>query len=289
MKNILRIIRELLYDIVPHDLLMKIYFRMSLNESLNLKQPKTFNEKICWYKLRYCANNDLIIKCADKNRMREYFFEKGLEQNLVPQIGLWEDAHDINFDYLPDKFVLKTNHGCHFNIVCTDKKSLNKEKAIKILNSWLKIKYGKLNIEPHYDKIKPMIIGEKYVGEIDSGAVDYKLHCFNGKPSFFEICHSRVINGDALSSSYDCNWNKMNLYKYGEKDIEKPICLSEMLDIATKIAIDFPYVRIDFYVLDKKPLIGELTFSPAGGMDRDLTLESDIKIGEKFDITKIKS
>ena len=289
MKDLLRKTRELLYDLLPHGLLMKIYFYLSLKRKLDLKNPKSFNEKICWYKLNYCSDNDLVVMCADKYKMREYFDKKGLKQYLVPQIGLWKNGNEIDFGTLPNEFVLKTNHGCHFNIVCTDKTIINKEEIVNKLNGWLKIKYGKLNVEPHYNKIEPLIICEKYIGDLNKNTMDYKLHCFNGKPCYFEVCHSRVIDGDALSSSYDIDWKKLKLYKYEEIEIEKPSCLKEMLNVASVIAADFPYVRIDFYILDNKPLIGELTFSPAGGMDRDLTFESDLKIGNIFNISNIKS
>lgn len=289
MEDIKRIIRELLSDILPHSLLTKLYFRYALSRKLDLKNPKSFNEKICWYKLYYCPNNELIIKCADKYLMRDYLKEKGLSKYLVPLIGHWKSADEINWDELPDKFVLKTNHGCHFNIVCKDKSILNEHETKKKLNKWLSIKYGKLNIEEHYNKIEPLVIAEEYIGEMDESVVDYKLHCFNGSPFFIETCSERTINGDAVYDGFNLKWENLNYYDCPKSNIQKPNCLKEIIEIGKQISKDFPYVRIDYYILNDKPLIGELTFVPAGGMSRKLLPEADYELGKEFDIKRLKS
>lgn len=284
MDDIKRIIREILSDILPYSLLTKLYFRYALSRKLDLKNPKSFNEKICWYKLYYCPNSELIIKCADKYLMRDYLKEKGLSEYLVPLIGHWKSADDINWYELPNKFVLKTNHGCHFNIVCKDKNALSEYETKKKLNKWLSIKYGKLNIEEHYNKIEPLVIAEKYIGEMDENVVDFKLHCFNGKPMFFETCSERITNGGAISNAFDLKWNRLDYFKCQNININKPICLDKMIEIGQKISKEFPYVRIDYYVVNKKPLIGELTFVPAGGMDFDMKQEIDNELGSILNI-----
>ena len=126
----------------------------SLLGKLDLKNPRTFNEKLQWLKLYYYPQNDLAVKCADKYRVREYIKDKGYENTLVPLLGAWDNVEDIDWDSLPNKFVLKCNHGCAYNIVCNDKTEFDRIKAKKQLNTWLKEDFGAFNIEPHYSNIK---------------------------------------------------------------------------------------------------------------------------------------
>lgn len=243
----------------------KIMYRVYTKKKLNLKSPELFNEKLMYLKLNEYNNSELVIKCADKFKVQEYVKECGLEHILNPIYETYNDANEIDFEKLPDKFVLKCNHGCGFNIICTDKNKLDKEKAIKTLNKWLKMKFGKDTRELHYVKINPVIICEKYI-ETSAGILpnDYKIYCFNGTPRIILTCTER--EKDLRLNFFDTEWNELILgheKNRSENIIEKPTCLKEMLDAAKILSKPFKFVRVDFYDLDGKPVFGELTFTPA--------------------------
>lgn len=151
---------------------------------MDLKNPKTFNEKIQWLKLHDYPNNQLVINGADKYKVREYVKKKGLGDILVPLLRHWDRPEDIDWEKLPDKFVLKCNHGCAYNILCNNKNAFDKDDAIKKIKKWMKEDFGAFNIETHYSKIKPHITCEKFLGDC---IVDYKFFCFNGKPEYIYI------------------------------------------------------------------------------------------------------
>ena len=275
------------YEITNPVFISKVYFRIVLKQKLSLNNPRTFNEKIQYYKLFYCANDNKIVTCSDKYRIREYLRTKKLEQYSIPLIGFWEDTRDIQWDILPNQFVLKCNHGCAYNIICKDKEQFDKQKATRQLNKWLREDFGKFNAEPHYSLIKRGIVCEKYLGDGSSDfLVDYKVHCFNGKPLFVLICSGRAQHS-AEYDYYDLKWNRLPYSTTHSSDFDKPDCLDEMVDISQQIASDFPFVRVDFYVVNQRPIIGELTFVPAGGLDNTLTPEADVEIGKMLDISAI--
>ena len=145
--KIRRKLQTILFNIVPHDTLSKLYYRIYLKESLDLNNPKKLNEKLQWYKLYYCPNNPTVIKCSDKYQVREYIEDKGYSKYLTNLIGVWDNANDIDWDALPDKFVLKCTHGCAYNILCHNKKEFDKKAATSQLNRWLKEDFSKFNVE----------------------------------------------------------------------------------------------------------------------------------------------
>lgn len=267
------------FDIFGPVTMSKVYFRIVMKQKLNLKAPKTFNEKIQWYKLFYCPYNENIIVCSDKFRIREYLSKKNLIQYAIPLIGVWETTDDIAWDKLPKRFVLKGNHGCAYNIICPDKNELDRARTIKLLNKWLHEDFGKFNAEIHYSKIKPLIIGEEYLGDGESSfLVDYKIHCFNGKAKFTLICSDRERNKSNYDY-YDLEWNRLDYSRTEPKKFKRPESFDEMVRVAEEIAADFPFVRVDFYEVNGKPVLGELTFVPAGGLDDTLTCRGDLEMG----------
>lgn len=243
----------------------KIMYKVYTRKKLNLKKPQLFNEKLMLLKLNYYNHNELVVKCADKYKVQEYVKECGLEHILNPIYAIYNDANEIDFDKLPEKFVLKCNHGCGFNIICTDKSKLNKQETITQLNKWIKKKFGKDTRELHYLKIKPVIICEKYI-ETSAGILpnDYKIYCFNGVPKIILTCTERE---NALKLNFfDLNWNELMLgheKNRAQGEVKKPSCLKDMIEAATILSKPFKFVRVDFYDLDGKPVFGELTFTPA--------------------------
>ena len=178
--------------VLPPATLSKIYFRIVLNRKLDLKHPESFNEKIQWYKLNYCPKNRKVILCADKAKLHKYLEKKGYGRMAVPIIGIWKSSDEIDYDSLPDQFVIKCNHGCGYNIVVRDKKKLNWRVAKEQLDSWMKEDFGYFNAEPHYLKIPKRIVCEEYLGDGTSEFMsDIKIHCFNGEPKLTLVCFER--------------------------------------------------------------------------------------------------
>ena len=167
----------------------KLIYRLHTHKKLNLKNPTLFNEKLMYLKLNKYNNDELVSNCADKIKVRDYVKECGLEKILNEIYGVYEDANFINFEALPDKFALKCNHGCGYNIICADKANFDKNEAIKKLNAWKNTRFGYETAEIHYLKIKPLIYAEKYI-ESKDGILpnDYKIYCFNGKAKIILVC-----------------------------------------------------------------------------------------------------
>ena len=285
IENIKYKIRSVMYDITSAEFMSKVYFLLTLKYRLDLKNPLTLNEKMQWYKLNYCQNNKEIIECADKYLLQNFLRRNNLESTIIDLYGAWDSADEIDFDKLPNQFVLKCNHGCRYNIICNNKKTFNKENAKRKLNIWMNQDFGKLNAEPHDSKIKRKIICEEYVHTYNNKITDYKIHCFNKKPMLIEVCEDRNSFGVAAYEFMDINYN--NIDKNGAS-IEKPPHLQEMIVIAKEVCKHFPYVRVDFYDLKNKPVIGELTFVHGAGLSTTISKKQDIEFGKYFDLSKIK-
>ena len=256
-----------------------VTYRIKFGKKLDLNNPQTLNEKLLWLKFNYYWNNrDLICLCADKYRVRKYIEEKGFGYLLNSLIGVYEDVNDIIWDQLPQSFVIKSNVGFGHNIVVKDKKSLNINKTKKVLRRWLKDNYQYLNYyEIQYKDIKHYILIEKYIGDAKRGLPsDYKFYCMNGKCKTIMYCDDRIIGRRASYYFMDTKWN---LLPYTEealhnptKEIPKPQVLNNAIEIAESLSKDFPFVRVDLYLLDDKIYFGELTFTPAAAFDSEIKL-----------------
>lgn len=253
--------------ILPAETMCKIYSRAVLKKSVDLKDPKTFNEKIQWCKIHAYPNNPLVVKGADKYAVREYVTGKGLESSLVPLLGAWKDAREIDWDTLPDKFVLKCAHGCAYNILVPDKAKLDKEKTVKQLNAWLKEDFGAFNVELHYSKITPrMIVCEEFLGDC---ITDYKFFCFHGEPKYIYVSTDLIHDRQAQIGFFYPDGSKMPMTRDDYTDIpfiELPPFYDEMLQAAKVLSADFPFVRVDFFLANDRWYFAELTFTPGGGM-----------------------
>ena len=276
------------HKILSDEFMSKIYFKIMLKEKLNLQNPKTFNEKLQWLKLNYYPNNDLVINCTDKYAVREYIKEKGYEDKLVPLLGVWNNPEKINWHDLPEKFILKCNHGCAYNLICDNKEKFDKDKAVKKLNTWLKEDFGAFNIELHYSKIKEhKIICEEYLGE---NLVDYKFFCFNGIPKYLYVSSDLMHDRQAKIGFFNLDGTKMNLERndYAKIDkIEFPEFYNEMLEMTKKLCKDFYFVRVDFFVTKDKYYFAELTFTPSACMMPFNPKEMDLEWGEMLNIKNL--
>ncbi len=256
----------------------KLFYRIKMHKGINLENPITYDDKVSWYKLYYCSNSPQIIECADKYRVRDYLKRKGYEANLPKLLGVWNNANDIDFDKLPSKFVLKCNHGCAYNVICENKDKLDIDSTKRMLNKWLKEDFGKYNAEYHYDKIEKKIICEEFL-DMGNGALpeDYKFICMDGKVK----CIKWISERSATSKkdlSYDLQGNVLP-WSVDKDDRALDISIKQinrLKEISENIAKDFPLVRVDFYIIHTHIYIGELTFTPAAGVDDTLS-----EIGQK--------
>lgn len=267
----------------------KIYYETKLKKKLDLKNPKTFNEKLMWLKLNEYENDKLITQCADKYKVREYVENCGCGEILNELIGVYDNVEQIDSEKLPDKFVLKCNHAAGYNIICQDKSKLDIDKTKKQLKKWLKSDYWKYVAELQYKNVEKKIICEKFLESKDGNAIeDYKIYCFNGKPLFCMVCVGRNF-GKPKYYFMDRDWklmriNPAGIYASSNFTIDKPDCIDEMYMYAEKLAKPFKFVRTDFYDYNGKIIFGELTFTPAGCVDGNYNDSSQEEFGKLIQI-----
>ena len=276
--------------IIPDKLYLKFYYRIKMGTKLNLKNPKSFNEKLQWLKLY--DRNPLYTKLADKYEVREYIKNTIGEEYLIPLLGVYDAFDEIDLKKLPNKFVMKCNHDSASVIICKNKLNFNYTDAKKQITRSLKSNYFWGGREWVYKNIKPRIVIEKYMkNKDDSDLSDYKFFCFNGKVKFFKIDFDRFNNHGA--NYYDLN---KKIMRFGEKvcppnynkKIEMPESLNKMIELAEKISKGMIFTRVDFYNINEKIYFGEITFYPAGGFGKFIPEEWDYKIGDMLKIPNEK-
>jgi len=270
---------NLLYKISPESDL-KLLFRLKQGYSLNLKDPKTYNEKLQWIKLN--DHNLLMPKCCDKYTVRQFVEEKGCGEILNHLIWNGFDPKEIPFDSLPDKFVIKVTHGSSFNIICKDKNQLDRNKVIRDCTKWLKAKFLPCYGEWFYGIEKPRVIIEDFIESADDEQLrDYKVFCFNGTPRIICVYTGRF--SDPKVDVYDCDWQRMEGvstgYPASGKDIARPICLKELLEYSRKLSQPFLHARTDFYIVGSKIYFGEITFTSGAGFNKYSDYDFDLLMG----------
>lgn len=237
------------------------FFRFG--RTLNLSEPKSLADKVSYIELHTDAT--LRAKCTDKYEVRKFVKDRGLAEILVPIVmDARSSASEINFEDLPEEYVLKATHGCGMNIIHTNSEKKGFKSERKQVERWLSTVYGKYSLEPHYLLIKPRVYAEEYLGELN-GLIDYKFHCYNGKPSFV-LTVSERDTGLYKLNAYTCDWVPINCVIGKHKstnDIPMPKRLKEMLNISRVLSAGFDFVRVDLYEVAGKVWFGELTFSPA--------------------------
>ena len=264
------------------------WYKGKMGYDLDIDNPRTFNEKIQWIKLHGVTPHMTLL--ADKYKVREWIAETIGEEYLIPLIGVYDRFEDIDFDTLPNQFVMKCNHGSGMNEVVTDKSSINEYWLGKRFARWLNINYAFVggSYELQYKDITPRIIVEKYLTGKESGdLMDYKVHCFGGEPRFIQVIGNRDYhNHTGKQAVYDFNWKRQNWsfgnYPTYKSNIKAPKLLNECYQIAKKLCKGFAYVRVDLYLLDQI-YFGELTFTPHSGGYRyndNFTEEVDHMLGD---------
>ena len=278
-----------LLSFIPDKAMLKLQYRIKFGRGLNLKNPQRFTEKIQWYKLYY--RDPLMAQCVDKYEVRKYVEQMGFGDLLNELYGVYDHVDDIDFDALPEKFVLKGTLGGGGNqvYICTDKARLDIE-ALKIsLCQWLKPKKKEAGREWIY-RGKPRIVAEKYIEAADGelGIIDFKFYCYFGKAKILLVWGDRKLGEDGAVAHYSIDYEKLPYFRTDERrltaDIAKPANYGEMVSVAEKLAEPFPYVRVDLYNEGGKIVFGELTFFEASGYCSFEPDEFDYILGNYFEL-----
>lgn len=280
-----RIVRRIVYEIHKRSALKdpkaeanRVY-RARFGKDIDWDNPIDLIEKTYW--LQYNTDTSLWTLCADKYSVRKYVEDHGLGDMLPKLYGKWDAAEDVDFDSLPQSFVLKANNGSGTVLIVKDKNSLNIHRVRKLMKEWLKYKYGYNSADLFYTKIPPCIIAEEFHKTqpipYSCSLIDYKIWCFNGEPECVWVAYDRKNGQPVKMALYDLNWHPMpehllttDHYVYDPTIIiEKPACLDDMLAACRILTAPFKEVRADFYDINGKAFFGELTFSAGYGFYKD--------------------
>lgn len=270
------------FNWLPDKVYLKTIYKILVGKKLNLQKPKTFNEKLQWLKL-YDRNPE-YIKMVDKYEAKNYVAKIIGEKYIIPTIGIWDKFDDINFDKMPNQFVLKCTHDSGGLVICRDKSEFNINEAKKKINKSLKRNYFYSGREWPYKQIKPRIIAEEYVEEeVNKELVDYKLMSFNGKVKTIFTCTNRYSKDGMHITFFNRNWDKLPFerkYPSDKVNIDKPVTFDEMIELAEKLSNKIPFLRVDFYEVNGKIYFGELTFYPGSGFEKFEPEEWDYNLGK---------
>lgn len=268
-------------EYLPDRPYLSLLFKRRLGYEMDWKNPQSFNQKLQWMKLY--DRNPLYSKYADKVDVREFVAATIGDQYLIPSIGVYDRAEDIDYDTLPDRFVLKCNHGAKYNVICKDKSKLDIPATNASLNKWLNEKFWHQKREYHYKAIKPRILCEQYMEDAETGGLnDYKVFMIAGEPYMIQVDLDRFE--EHQRNIYDANWHLLDVEISFPKgpDVPRPAVLDEMLCCAKKLAEGFKEVRVDFYVINGKLYFGEMTFFSGAGFSRYKPREFEFDMGSKI-------
>lgn len=290
------IIRHFL-TFLPEKPYLKLLYFVEVGAVLNLEDPKTFTEKIQWLKVH--AFKEEYTKLVDKLAVKDYVAKIIGQEYIIPTLGVWDNVNDIDWDSLPQQFVLKTTHGggsCGV-VVCKNKSTFDIEAAKSKLQKSMRTSACRSYREHPYDAVPRKILAEKYIapriveGQEITDLPDYKFFCFNGEPQYCQVIRDR--NSKETIDFYDMDWIHQEFVglvglnpnvKNGANPVDKPASLEQMKEICRKLAVGIPFVRVDLYVTGEKHFFGELTFYPAGGFGRFTPDEWNLRLGELINI-----
>ncbi|MBR2309191.1 MAG: glycosyl transferase [Oscillospiraceae bacterium] len=273
-------------QVIPDKLYIQMRFFQRMKRLPDLKNPKTFNEKLQWLKL-YDRKPEYTTM-VDKYEVKRYIAEQIGEKYVIPTLGVWDRFEDIDFDSLPDQFVLKCTHDSGGLVICRDKSKLDKEAAKKKIEASLKVNYYWQGREWPYKNVKPHVLAEAYMEDENEsqGLTDYKFFCFNGEPKLLYISQGLEDHATAQISFFDMDGQKTPFYRSDYRPMDDGFTLPGNFEDMHKIAqilaqrINCPFVRIDLYSIKGKLYFSEITFSPCSGMLPFQPMEWDQKLGD---------
>lgn len=275
------ILRRLSFLFKDDEFYLKMIYLFELHKWPDLKNPKTFNEKLQWLKLH--DRRSEYTTMVDKYAVKEFVAKIIGSEYIIPTLGVWNRFEEIDFNTLPNQFVLKTTHGGGglAVVICKDKNSFNRQKAKQILDKSLKSNIYANYREWPYKNVPKRIIAEKYMPS-DNGLIDYKVHNFNGVPKFILVCRNRYSTNPMAETFFSDKWEKLDLKRPGHPNpnMEKPESLQEVLELSALLSKDLPFARTDFYIIDSKVYFGEITLYPASGLSPFYPNEYDKLFGD---------
>lgn len=269
-KSVKRKLREFLIDYYPKILIDREWLHQ-YGHRIDWENPRNINEKIQW--LICYSDTTKWSELSDKYLVRNFIKEKGFNNILTNLYGVWEDPSYIDFESLPEKFVLKCNHDSASTRIINKSQGYDKNALIYFYKNRLKQKFGYKCCEPHYNRIRPLVIAEEYLEEDNgfSSINDYKFWCFDGKVYYVSVMFDRA-NETVRETVYDINWNahpefieSSKHYKSDERLLPQPVRFKEMIHIASTLSKGFPEVRVDLYEVNGKIYFGEMTFTSTAG------------------------
>jgi hypothetical protein len=271
---------------------LKMLWRRTFHKKLNLKKPETFNEKLQWLKIH--DRRQEYTAMVDKYEAKRYVAERIGEEYIIPTLGVWGSFDEIDFDSLPDQFVLKCTHDSGGLAICRDKNSFDKAGAKAKIERSLKRNYYWTSREWPYKNVKPRIIAEQYMedGTGAPGLTDYKFFCFGGEPKLLYASQGLENHATASISFFDLDGKRMPFYRSDyrpmEGDLALPKNFAQMREVAAQLAkeVAAPFVRIDLYSIGGKTMFSEITFSPCGGMLPFEPAEWDKTLGDWIQLSK---
>ncbi len=258
------------YPNMHDDQYLQKKFRITMGYELDLDSPVTLNEKLQWLKL-YDRKTAYTVM-VDKYLVRQYIAQKIGEEYLIPLLGVWDSPDQIDFDSLPDQFVLKCNHNSGLGMcICSDRSEIDIRKVRNGLARGLRQDYWRTGREWPYKNVPRKIIAEQFLKSDAGGLTDYKIHCFNGVPKFILVCRDRFAQSGLTEDFYTVEWERMQVKRPGIPNaatpVPRPEGLEQMLRLAGKLSENIPFIRIDFYFAAGKIYFSELTFYPASGFE----------------------
>lgn len=256
---------------------LSMFYENWVGRMLNFSHPEDVNQLLMRLSIDAYedpAQHSLRVRCADKYLVREYVASKGLDDILIPSYGAYGNFDEIDFDKLPNRFVIQTNFGCGQIWICKDKKAADLTVWRKQFDDWMAIEdFGWKTGEWQYNEIPHKLVVTKYLDGLGSTPViDYKFHCFNGSIYGCLVVYDRVLSGvhSMQLDHYNSEWNRtdsiIESYHPKRRQIDKPNCYEQMIEIAKSLSKDFPYCRVDLYEVEGKVYFGELTFTPQGNV-----------------------
>lgn len=274
---------SLVYFVMSEKQYLKFRYLVQMRRILNLNNPQTMNEKLQWLKLY--DRKPQYTRMVDKVMAKDYVANIIGNQYIVPTLGVWNHFDEIDFDSLPNQFVLKTNHsgGSTGVVICKDKEHFDKKDARRRLEKSLKTDTSKTHVEWPYRNINRKILAEVFLGD---DVTDYKFYCFNGVADVVLLCTERS-SGNPKFYFFDKEWNLRRLNKRGMEAPEgftlpMPKGMPEMFEIANKLSEGIPFARVDLYNIDSVIYFGEITLYPASGYDSNRLPEADMYFGSRI-------
>lgn len=281
---------------------LKLIYWIRMGERLNLRNPRSFNEKLQWLKLR--DRDPKYTRLVDKHLVKSEVAAILGDQTIVPTLGVWSNASEIDFSKLPNEFVLKVNHNSGGVIVCRDKASLDIDSTVAWLNERLQRSYFWPGREWPYRDVQALVFAEKYLAsglaagsrgderEVPSTIVDYKFFCFHGEPRFLNVQQDMSDHHDARFAFLNMDWTfadfgRVEYPRYIDLP-PRPKKFEEMLDFARRLASDIPFVRVDFFEHEDRVLFSEMTFFPTSGMIPFTPRRAGRRIGDWLDLTRVR-